>query len=92
MFFHFQFPSLHFLTFAGSVAVSAMFRALLRTPTVAAGEKAAADPQRSVAIASFMMGDVYGWIMTPRKTEDELVYGSPPLPKIFDSSSLPQVT
>ncbi len=42
-----------------------MFRALLRTPTVAAGEKAAADPQRSVAIASFMMGVSYERIMTP---------------------------
>jgi hypothetical protein len=56
MFFRYQVLSLHFLTFAGSVAVSAMLRALLRTPTGAAGEKAATDPQRSAAIASFMIG------------------------------------
>ena len=43
------------LTFAVSVAVSAMFKTLLRTPAGAAGEKAAADPQRRVAMASFMV-------------------------------------
>merc|ERR1719203_2055809 len=39
-----------------SVAVSsAMFKALLCTPKEAAGEKAAAEPTRRVAIASFMV-------------------------------------
>ena len=32
-----------------------MFKTLLRTPARAAGEKAAADPQRRVAMASFMV-------------------------------------
>ena len=41
------------LTFV-SVAVSAMFRALLRTPKEAAGAKAAAEPTRTVVIASFI--------------------------------------
>lgn len=43
------------LTFAVSVAVSAMFKTLLRTPTGAVGANAAADPQRRVAMASFMV-------------------------------------
>jgi len=41
------------LTFA-SVAVSAIFKALLRT-LVAEGAKAAAEPTRRVAIESFMV-------------------------------------
>jgi len=44
------------LTFA-SVAVSAIFKALLRT-LVAEGEKAAAEPTRTVAIESFMVAMV----------------------------------
>jgi hypothetical protein len=43
------------LTFAVSVAVSAMFKTLLRTPTGAVGENAAAEPTRRKAIASFIL-------------------------------------
>ena len=43
------------LTFSVSVAVSAMFKALLRTPKEAPGAKAAAEPTRREAIASFMV-------------------------------------
>ena len=38
-----------------SVAVSAMFKALLRTPKEAAGEKAAAEPMKRDVIASFIL-------------------------------------
>ncbi len=56
------------LTFAVSVAVSAMLRTLLRTPTGAAGGKAAAELTRREAIASFILiltqttvSDWVGW-------------------------------
>jgi hypothetical protein len=42
-----------------------MFKTLLRTPAGAAGEKAAADPQRRVAMASFMVRECcvnYGYV------------------------------
>jgi hypothetical protein len=38
-----------------SVAVSAMFKALLCTPKEAAGEKAAAEPMKRVVTASFIV-------------------------------------
>jgi len=44
-----------------SVAVSAMFKAVLRT-VVAAGAKAAAEPTSRVAIASFMVY-IIDWIL-----------------------------
>ena len=43
------------LTLTVSVAVSAMFKTLLRTPTGAAGAKAAAELARKEAIASFIL-------------------------------------
>jgi hypothetical protein len=56
-----------------------MFKALLRMPTGAAGEKAAADPQRRVAIASFMVRVCpmnYLWIQMMLTLKSE-VSGSP---------------